>query len=220
VKMNDKSHAKFRLRSRAPKAVIFDIGRVIVRLQPERALEPLVTGAGSNRDAHEIWAALQKDPRWEDWQEGRMKPQEWHEHLTRQMNLSLGFDDFCAAWNRALHPETILADSLFARLAERCSLAVLSNTDPLHSAALDAGFTFLRHFPTRIYSCRVGASKPDPAIYRAALDAVGVRAAEALYIDDIAEYVEAARRVGLDALCFENSAQLLQELSQRGLPVE
>ena len=111
----------------APKAVIFDIGRVIVRLQPDRALQPLATGGGSNRNAHEIWAAVQKDPRWEDWQEGRMKPQEWHEHLTRQLNISLGFDDFCAAWNRALHPQTILADSLFAVfLAERCRLAVLS----------------------------------------------------------------------------------------------
>ena len=212
--MKRKQHAA---RTGAPKAVIFDIGRVIVRLQPERALEPLAARAGGGRSAQQIWAAVQEDPRWDDWQEGRIQPQEWHQHLTRQLNVSLGFPEFCAAWNRALHPDTILEDSLFERLAARCGLAVLSNTDPLHSAALEAEFTFLRHFPARIYSCRVGASKPAPAIYQAALDAVGVQAGEALYIDDIPEYAEAARRVGLDAIRFEDPSQLLEELSRRGL---
>jgi FMN phosphatase YigB (HAD superfamily) len=49
---------------------------------------------------------------------------------------------------------------------------------------------------------------------------VGVQAAEALYIDDVAEYVEAARQLGLDAIRFENPSQLAQELSRRGLPGE
>ena len=149
-----------------------------------------------------------------------MEPREWHQHLTRQLDISLGFEEFCAAWDRTLHPETILKESLFAHLAARCKLAVLSNTDPLHSALLDAEFSFLRHFPARIYSCRVGASKPSPAIYQAALDAVGVAAADALYIDDIPEYVEAARAMGLDAIRFQSPSQLSTQLIRRNLPGE
>jgi glucose-1-phosphatase len=202
---------------RPPKAVIFDIGRVIVRLEPEQALQPLA-GANGSRSAHQIWNTVLHDPRWSDWQEGRMEPRDWHEHLTRRLDIAIGFDDFCAAWNRTLHPETILQDSLFAGLAARCKLAVLSNTDPLHSAALDNKFSFLRHFPVRIYSCRVGASKPSPAIYQAALDALNVAPDDALFVDDIAEYVLAAREVGLDAFRFESPSQLLQEFSDRGLP--
>lgn len=204
----------------SPKAVIFDIGRVIVRLQPERTLDPLAARSARGLSPEQLWSAIQGDPHWIDWQEGRMQPREWHRHLTQQLDMALGFQEFCSAWNRALHPETILNESLFTRLAARCRLAVLSNTDPLHSAALEAQFTFLRHFPVRIYSCRIGASKPAPAIYQAALRAVGVPAAEALYIDDIAEYVQAARQMGLDAIRFENPAQLSQELSRRGLPGE
>jgi putative hydrolase of the HAD superfamily len=206
--------------SRPPKAVIFDIGRVIVRLEPERALAPLAGASGHSRNPQEIWHAVLNDPRWGDWQEGRMEPGEWHEHLTRRLHISLGFDDFCRAWNRTLHPETILKDGLFANLAAQCKLAVLSNTDPLHSALLDAEFSFLRHFPARIYSCRVGASKPARAIYQAALDALNVAAAEALFVDDVAEYVQAARAMGLDAFQFESCPQLLKEFSDRGLPGE
>jgi glucose-1-phosphatase len=203
---------------RSPRAVIFDIGRVIVRLQPELALEPLVRGDAAGRSPRQVWTAVLSDPRWGDWQEGRIQPEEWYRHLTGRLNISLGFDEFCAAWNRALHPEPILQDDLFAKLAARCRLAVLSNTDPLHSAVLETEFSFLRHFPARIYSCRVGASKPSPAIYTAALDALGVAAEETLFIDDIAEYADAARQMGLDAIRFENPSQLSQELARRGLP--
>jgi FMN phosphatase YigB (HAD superfamily) len=215
--MNSGDRARF---ASSPKAVIFDIGRVIVRVNIERMVEPLAAVRGATAklpSPDQLWIALQADPRWDDWQEGRMDPHEWHEHLTRRWDLSLGFQEFCAAWNCVLDPQPILDEGLFAKLATRCRLGLLSNTDPLHSALLEAQFSFMRHFPARIYSCRVGASKPSQAIYRAALDAVGVQAAEAVYIDDIAEYAEAARQLGLDAIRFENPAQLTSELSRRGL---
>jgi len=69
---------------RQPRAVIFDIGRVIVRLDPERALKLLAGGASRGRSAEQLWSAVQSDSRWGDWQEGRMEPREWHQHLTRQ----------------------------------------------------------------------------------------------------------------------------------------
>jgi putative hydrolase of the HAD superfamily len=204
---------------RPPKAVIFDIGRVIVRLQPERALEPLTGRARSGRNAAKLWTAVQQDPRWNEWQEGRMNAHEWHEHLTQQLNIPMGFDDFCASWNRTLHPEPILSDALFAALSKQCKLAVLSNTDPLHSELLDAQFSFLNFFPVRIYSCRIGASKPSPEIYQAALRALGKAVEETVYIDDIPEFVNAARALGIDAIRFQDPEQLAQELALRRLSV-
>jgi FMN phosphatase YigB (HAD superfamily) len=49
------------------------------------------------------------------------------------------------------------------------------------------------------------------------LAALGTRPNEALYIDDIAEFAEAARRLGLDAIHFENPEQLADEFLKRGL---
>ena len=51
-----------------------------------------------------------------------------------------------------------------------------------------------------ILSFEVGAAKPDPAIYEAALTAVGVAASEAVFIDDQARYCEGAIAVGMRAL--------------------
>ena len=207
------------------KAIIFDIGRVIVRVNLSRLLDPLaaLVPAGSGTDASEklspqqAWSAIESDPRWADWQEGRMTPRQWHEHLSERLKVTIGYADFCEAWNSAFDPEPIIEEAWFERLGKRYRLALLSNTDPLHSAHLESHFAFMKHFPVRIYSCRVGASKPSAAIYKAALDAVGARPAEALYIDDIAEYAEAARQLGMVGIRFESRAQLGEELSRRGV---
>jgi FMN phosphatase YigB (HAD superfamily) len=206
------------------KAVIFDIGGVIVRLNLKHAFAPFCprtpapTGSITHeRSAEEIWRLIQSDLRWPDWQEGRMKPYEWYEHITQAFGVATSFEEFCAAWNGALDPQTILPDRLFTELASRCRLGLLSNTDAIHAARLEESFSFVRHFPVRIYSNEVGARKPSATIYRSALEALDVSASDAVYIDDIAEFVEAGRELGLDAVRFESFDQLAGELADRGL---
>lgn len=199
----------------APQALLFDIGRVIVRVDVNCALGAL--GARAGMSAEQVWAALQADPRWQDWQEGRIDPRDWHQHLARRFQLLLSFDEFCAVWNSSLHHKTLLGEDLFAKLAARYRLGLLSNTDPIHVAHLEADFGFVQHFPARVYSCFVGASKPDPTIYRRAIGEIGVPAGEILYIDDEPKYVEAGRQVGMQAVLFAGAEPLLGELRQRGI---
>jgi glucose-1-phosphatase len=210
--------------ARTPKAVIFDIGRVIVRLDLRRALTPIAAAIRGAPDQpakrlspEETWELIRADEHWQDWQEGRISPTEWHQYLMRRLNLSLSYAEFRDTWNLVLDPETILGENLFVQLGSRCRLALLSNTDPLHVECLEQRFTFGRHFPVRIYSCSVGASKPSPQIYKAALERLGVAAQEALYVDDIQEFVDAAREAGLDAVRFETRELLEEEFRRRRL---
>src|SRR4029077_11742412 len=114
-------------------------------------------------------------------------------------------------------PAPIHQDAFFEKLCQRYRLALLSNTDPIHVRHLEATYSFFAFFPTRIYSCSVGASKPNPLIYGAALRALKVSAGEALYIDDIAAYVEAAQRLGMSAIRFQSPAQLTVDLRSLGV---
>ena len=143
-----------------PRAIIFDIGRVIIHVDLVHSLGAFGKRAGLSPD--QVWKALVTDPHWADWQEGRMTPRNWHKHLSEKFLLSLSFEEFCGSWNRVLDPVTILPESLFERLATSCRLALLSNTDPIHVAHIEATFPFVRHFPVRVYSCRVGTCKPAP----------------------------------------------------------
>jgi glucose-1-phosphatase len=199
------------------RAIIFDIGRVIVRVDISRAVAGLAEGVTPS--PADIWSAITHDPRWPDWQEGRMTPRDWQLHLSKRLGGSLSFEQFTDAWNRVIDPVPILENSLFEKLSKHYRLALVSNTDPIHVAHLESGYEFVRHFPksARIYSCVVGASKPDPLIYREALRATRTRAEEAIYIDDIPSYVESAQRLGMAGITFSSSEQLDRDLRALGV---
>lgn len=196
------------------RAVIFDIGRVLIRIDVARALNGLA--AGTALSPEEIWRAIENDPRWPDWQEGRMSARDWHLHLCRRFGMTSSFEQFTEIWNRVLHPQPLQENALFERLSKTYRLALLSNTDPIHVAHMEGAYDFFRFFPVRIYSCSVGASKPNPLVYLEALRASRVKAAEAVYIDDIAAYVEAARSLGMAGIHYQSQEALLEGLRQVG----
>ena len=77
---------------------------------------------------------------------------------------------------------------------------MVSNSDGRVEQALAAAG--LRHyFDVVIDSALVGVEKPDPRIFHAALEALGVAPEEALYVGDLYDIdVLGARAAGLDAV--------------------
>lgn len=197
------------------RAIIFDIGRVLIRVDVARAMTGLADGVSFSPE--EIWSALQKDPRWKDWQEGRISPQDWHLHVSRRLGSKLSFEQFVTVWNRALDPTPIHDDAFLAKLGKKYRLALLSNTDLLHVAHMEKSYGFFELFPVRIYSCRVGASKPDPVIYKEALQACKVRAQEVVYVDDVPAYAQAAGQLGMHSIPFQSPNQLQSDLRNLGI---
>jgi glucose-1-phosphatase len=200
------------------RAIIFDIGRVLIQVEISRAMAGLASD--STLTPQEVWSAIEKDPRWPDWQEGRMSPQDWHLHLTKRLGGSLTFEQFSEVWNSALCPEPMQSEEFLEKLSRNYRLALLSNTDPIHMSHEEERFPFFRFFPTRIYSFRVGASKPDPIIYREALRACKVRAEEAIYIDDVPTYALAAQRLGMTGVVFQSPEQLQTDLRNLGVDLD
>lgn len=97
-----------------------------------------------------------------------------------------------------LQPGT--ADALARLRAAGLLLGVVSNSDGRVDAALaDAGLR--EYFQVVVDSTLAGVEKPDPRIFRAALEPLGVPAGEALYVGDIYEVdVVGARAAGMDVV--------------------
>jgi putative hydrolase of the HAD superfamily len=199
------------------RAIIFDIGRVLIRVDVARATRGLAEGLPLSSE--EIWSALEKDPLWKDWQEGRISPRDWHLHLAKRLGSKLSFEQFVEVWNSALDPAPIHDDGFLAKLGRRYRLAVLSNTDPLHVAHMERTYEFLGRVPVHIYSCRVAASKPNPLIFKEALTACKVRAQEAVYVDDVPAYAHAAEQLGMRSIVFKTPEQLQRSLGEFGIDV-
>jgi glucose-1-phosphatase len=203
-------------------AIIFDLGRVIVKLEPLRAIAAISgssSGATKSVPPEKMWSAIQKDPLWPAWQEGRLSAQAWYENLITRFQVKITFNQFRDSWNSVIVPEPdlLLPDSLLAQLSKRCRLVALSNTDPIHVEHLEACCPFMRHFSARIYSCAVGASKPSRTIFLAAMMAAQAPPKRILFIDDIQAYVLAARRMGMHAVQFRGRPRLEAALRRLGL---
>ena len=68
-----------------------------------------------------------------------------------------------------------------------------------------------------ILSHEVGSVKPEEKIYRAVEGASGIVSEEHFYIDDIQEYVDAARKFGWDAVQFVDYKRLSSDLKSRNI---
>ena len=78
--------------ARKVRAVIFDIGRVLIRLDVARAMNGMASGLSLSPE--ELWSAIEKDPRWRDWQEGRISARDWHLRMKQRFGGS--------AWSRRI----------------------------------------------------------------------------------------------------------------------
>ncbi|HSJ49732.1 MAG TPA: HAD family hydrolase [Actinomycetota bacterium] len=74
--------------------------------------------------------------------------------------------------------------------------AVVSNCDHLTGPVVER-LGLPEEADAVVLSYEIGSAKPDPAIYRAALERLGVEPEEAVFVDDQAAYCDGAARVGI-----------------------
>jgi putative hydrolase of the HAD superfamily len=69
-------------------------------------------------------------------------------------------------------------------------------------------------FDELVLSCEVGCAKPDPRIYRLTLDRLGVAPGDALFVDDVAENVEAAESIGMQSHLHRDTADTTERIGR------
>ena len=69
-------------------------------------------------------------------------------------------------------------------------------------------------FDVMIISAEEGVMKPDPRIYQAALDRLGVAASESIFVDDVLENVRGAQALGIHGIHFRSPEQARPEIER------
>jgi HAD superfamily hydrolase (TIGR01509 family) len=96
---------------------------------------------------------------------------------------------------------------VLAHLGEHYRLGIVSNANGTVRAKL-VRLGLARHFEVVVDSREEGVEKPDPAIFRIALQRMGVRASEAAYVGDLFHVdVAGARAAGLLAVLYDPLGQ-------------
>jgi epoxide hydrolase-like predicted phosphatase len=196
----------------ALKAVIFDFGGVLVRtrsqhrrIEWERRLglgrgeaEALVFGGESGTAAQ--CGRITDAAHWRGLGERLgLAPEE----------LARFRDDFFAADEL----DGVLVAYIDRLRAAGFHLGLLSNASDIARRVFSETYGVLARFDSVTISCEEGVMKPDPRIYRVALERADARPEEAVFVDDVAGNIEGARRVGMLGIHFRSAEQALAELA-------
>ncbi len=107
--------------------------------------------------------------------------------------------------------------ALLPLLKKKYKLYLISNTNSIHKKYGFGNYEFLKLFDKLILSHEVKFIKPENEIYREVEKASGFPSEEHIFIDDILEYVDAAKSLGWDGIQFSGYDDLMMNLKQRNI---
>lgn len=188
------------------KAILFDFGRVLCLFDRLRATSQLLEHTSLPMTAESLDAELfTLEGLGTTFERGQLSKDEFFTQMKERYQLSdmLTFDTFVTMWSQ-IFDEVGGVQSLIETIPSETQRGILSNIDPIHwSAAKDISVikTFVPELVIKSFEQKT--RKPDPRMYEAALAAFSVPAENILYLDDIQDYVDTARGLGLNAEQFD-----------------
>ena len=185
------------------KAVIFDMGRVLVGYDHQRTLEAIAGCCEGDVDA--LRAHLGEYGH--ELNIGEIDSHGMHEFLVEQEGCRLDYAEFLARFSVGIsRDDQALAYAIELQNRPETTVAVISNTNDGHVHWLDEHVPELKVFDLVVMSNEVGMAKPDDAIYSLTLELIGLLPEQAIIIDDLSVNVEAARALGMAGVIHTNWA--------------
>ncbi len=197
------------------RCVISDLGRVIVHFDNTVFYEKIARCSPFSREKiAELTRAhfhLVKT-----FDRGEMTPLEFYGRVTETLHARIDFSGFYEVYNDVFSVKPDVLQTL-KRLKRGYKLLLLSNTDVMRFGFIRRKFPEILIFDEYVLSYEVGSIKPEPQIYREALQRAGYEAQQCVFIDDIKENIEAAQRLGIIGVHLEPQTDLQTVLRELGL---
>ncbi len=187
------------------KAILFDLGGVIIDLHYERTASQLAARAGISMEA--IGDLLVTSDVLQRFEVGGMSEEEFRLEMCDILHIDLETGEFESIWNALLGE--ISSQRVDAIKELNLKALILSNTNSIHERAFNKilneshGIPNLHVLVDKVYfSHEVGMRKPNIEIYEMVIADQQMRQEEILFIDDRADNIEAAQKLGLQV--FQN----------------
>ncbi len=195
--------------------VVFDLGNVLIPFDYSRMMKrfnEIKEGLGDKfaafyKSNYEIHRSYER---------GEITDEKFIEKMLDVLEHKIDGETFCKYFSEIFTVNENVA-SLLPRIKEKYKLVLLSNTNSIHREYGWKKYDFLKSFDKLILSYEAGAVKPEEKIYRAVEDYTKMPANEHIFIDDVLEYAEGAKKCGWDAVQFLGYEKLLADLKERNI---
>jgi len=178
------------------KAVFFDLGKVLLDFDLGICFRKL--GAATTISEEKL-RSLILTPRMNDLERGIITTDEYFSEIRDATGFPGSVEDLRVIFNDifdAMDENIMIAHVI----SEHMPIGLISNTNAAHVNFVEARYDFFSRFSVKVYSHETGLRKPEPEIYHRALNAIGIRPEESIFIDDLSQNTDGARAVGIHAI--------------------
>ena len=192
------------------RAVIWDIGGVLVRTEDREPRMRQAERLGLTREAL-VYLVFDSEMG-QKAQLGAVSAKELLEYVCQAVHLPVeeaaNFEQEFFAGDR-LDADLV---NYIRSLRTRYRTGIISNAWDDVRLMINERWKMADAFDQIVLSAEVKIGKPDPRIFKLALENLGVAPEEAVFIDDFAHNIEGARAVGMHAIQFQTAEQIRADL--------
>ena len=198
-------------------AIFWDVGGVLLsnawdRLERTKALAKFGLDEDEFHDRHEMVVS--------SFERGKLTLDEYLDRVIFYRARAFSKQEFKDyMYSRSKPKQEILDVAAALSRSNRYLMGTINNeSKELNSYRIET-FGLRKMFSVFMSSCFVGLRKPEPDIYRVALEVTQKNADQCCFIDDRGINLEGAARLGMHTIRLENVNQLQQSLSKLGVEV-
>jgi len=195
--------------------IVFDLGNVLLPFNYDIVIEKfnkVSSGLGDKfvknyKENYEIHRSFER---------GDISEEEFLDKMMNSLEHKVDRVKFCNDFSKIFILNEKVA-ALLPELKKHYVLVLLSNTNSIHENYGWKNYDFLKYFDKQILSHKANALKPEQKIYKTVEAFTKKPPAEHIFIDDVLEYVEGAKRAGWDAVQYTGYEKLINDLKEREL---
>ena len=187
------------------KAIIFDLGGVILNIDYNKTLEAFCELGVVDFD--EMYTQKSANPLFEKLEVGKVTNAQFFDEMRSAAGRHLSDLQITKAWNAMLLDFRLDTLTFIENLRPRYKVFLLSNTNSIHLDAFYKTYAnqigtkpFEELFDGAYYSHQIGFRKPDSAAYQFVIEKNKLKSEECLFIDDSYQNIEGANLAGLNTI--------------------
>lgn len=201
------------------KAIIFDYGNVICKFTNDIFIERISKVSGKSKE--EVIQIYYKDSDLNKrFESGLISNQEFFEELSKLFEIDISYEELKKIYSEDKFTLNEGIDELIEELKKKYKIGLLSNTSDWDFDYLLKVTPMVKGFDAITTSFEVKAMKPKAEIFLNALKKLNLKPEECIYTDDIMDYVEAAKKVGINAVQFTNIEKFKLDLKEFGVEID
>ena len=200
----------------AVRALLFDLGGVIIDIDFDRAIAQWATMSALSRD--EIKRRFWFDEPYQLHERGKLPAAEYFTHLRASLLLRGETEQIVKGWNSIFVSEIEETRRVVETARKTLPCYAFTNSNPTHQAAWTSRFPLVvACFDHVFVSSDIGLRKPDREAFRHISETLAVPAGSIMFFDDLRENVDGASAAGLQAVHVRGPGDVLAAVRAIGI---